>query len=51
MDHRFQDWVQASGERGQLKQISETVWTWWVKPEKIPAVREALAPSGMILCL
>ncbi|MBM3633600.1 MAG: hypothetical protein FJX03_07890 [Alphaproteobacteria bacterium] len=49
--HRFQDWVQASTERGQLKQISETVSTWWVEPENIPYVREVLAPSGMILCL
>lgn len=49
--HRFQDWVQASSERGTLKQVSDTLWTWWVEPDKIPAVREALAPSGMILCL
>lgn len=48
---RFQDWVQASSERGQLRQISDHLWTWWVGADKIPAVREALAPSGMILCL
>lgn len=49
--HRFHDWIQATPGRGQLKQISETLWTWWIESEKIPAVREALAPSGMILCL
>lgn len=48
---RFEDWVKATPERGQLKQISDTLWTWWVESDKIPAVREALAPSGMILCL
>lgn len=48
--HRFQDWVLTSVGRGQLTQISETVWTWWLEPEQIPPVRDALAPSGMILC-
>lgn len=48
---RFQDWVQASADRGTLKQVSDALWTWWIEDDKIPAVRDALAPSGMILCL
>lgn len=48
---RFEEWVTASPERGQLKKVTDTLWTWWVEADHIPAVREALAPSGMILCL
>lgn len=48
---RFEEWVQASPDRGHLKKISDTLWTWWVEPEKIPTVRKTLAPTGMILCL
>ena len=48
---RFEEWVKASPERGQLKQVTDSLWTWWVEADHIPAVREALAPSGMILCL
>lgn len=48
---RLEDWIQATPERGQLKKITDTLWIWWVEPEKISAVREALAPSGIVLCL
>lgn len=48
---RFEEWIQGSANRGTLKKISDTLWTWWVEPENISSVREALAPTGMILCL
>lgn len=48
---RFEEWVKAAPERGQLKKVTDTLWTWWVEADHIPAVREALAPTGMILCL
>lgn len=47
----FEEWIKAVPQRGNLDQISDTLWTWWIEPDHIPAVREALAPSGMILCL
>ncbi|WP_010300861.1 hypothetical protein [Candidatus Odyssella thessalonicensis] len=48
---RFEDWIQAVPQRGSLEQITDSLWTWWVEADNIDAVRAALAPSGMILCL
>ncbi|WP_010300865.1 hypothetical protein [Candidatus Odyssella thessalonicensis] len=48
---RFEDWIHAAPQRGSLEQITDSLWTWWVEADNIAAIRTALAPSGMILCV
>jgi hypothetical protein len=50
----FEAWVKADSGRGTLTPLPDTdpaLWAWEVAPERCEAVREALVPSGMILCV
>jgi hypothetical protein len=50
----FEAWVKADPSRGRLTPLPDTdpaLWAWEVAPEGCEAVREALLPSGMILCV
>lgn len=47
----LKDWICSSPDHGDLKQLTPEVWSWWVEADQIPSVRQALAPSGIILCV
>lgn len=47
----FKEWVESSSKHGKLEKITEYVWSWEVNDDLISPVREALRPTGMILCI
>ncbi|MEN8237136.1 MAG: hypothetical protein ABFQ95_06310 [Pseudomonadota bacterium] len=47
----LKDWIESSPEHGDLKKLTDTLWSWWVPKEKIQSVREELSNTGIILCM
>ncbi|AVP87945.1 hypothetical protein phytr_10170 [Candidatus Phycorickettsia trachydisci] len=43
--------INSSPVHGELKQLREGFWSWYVPDEYIESVRNALIPSGIILCV
>ena len=49
-DTNLQNWIESSPDHGELKKLTETLWEWWVPEDKIEPVRDALKPTGILLC-
>lgn len=47
----LEQWIKLSKDHGELKELKPGFWSWAVPEERIAKVTEALAPSGIILCL
>ena len=50
----LEEWIRANPIHGSLEALSDTepaLTAWFVEPENIEAVRAALLPTGIILCL
>ena len=47
----LKEWVSSSPHHGELKPLTEILWEWWVPEEKIDSVREALRPTGLLICV
>ncbi len=47
----FFEWIKADPKRGTLEQLTDSLWAWWVEPEHIPEVREALRPLGWVIAI
>lgn len=46
----LKSWIESSTNHGELKQLTDDLWEWWVDEDKISIIREALKPSGIIIC-
>lgn len=44
-------WINSNPAHGKLNQLREDFWSWYVPDEHIESVRNALIPSGIILCV
>lgn len=44
-------WIEADPSRGTLTKLTDTLWSWHVDPCHIDAVRDALTPTGLLICL
>lgn len=44
-------WIESSPNHGELKQLAENLWSWWIPEEKISAIREKFIPTGLLLSL
>jgi len=44
------DWIQADARHGTLTQLEDNLWSWWVEESQIHSVRDALKPTGILLC-
>jgi hypothetical protein len=47
----LKSWILSSPDRGDLKQLNETIWSWHVPEERISSVREDLRNTGILLCI
>ena len=45
----LKSWIESSSENGELKQLADNLWSWWVPKDKIPAIREKFIPTGLLL--
>lgn len=50
-DLTLEQWILSKEAHGELKKLAENFWSWYVKPPYIPFVREALRPTGFVLCI
>jgi hypothetical protein len=46
----LEQWIKKNSSHGTLEKITDDHWLWSLTPEQIPAVQEALYPSGILLC-
>ena len=46
----LRQWIESSSDHGELEKVTDRHWLWSVPDEKIPAIQEALDPSGILLC-
>ncbi|MBN9565641.1 MAG: hypothetical protein J0G29_06085, partial [Alphaproteobacteria bacterium] len=47
----FDQWVASDLARGTLNPLTDSMWSWRVEEDNIPAIREALRPTGLVLCI
>jgi hypothetical protein len=47
----FDQWVAADPVRGTLKPLTNSMWSWRVEEDNISTIREALRPTGLVLCI
>jgi len=47
----LQEWIESSPKHGELKPLTDILWEWWIPEEKIASVREALLPTGLVICI
>jgi len=47
----LEQWIKSSSSHGELKQLTDKLWSWWMPQDKISPVRESLRDSGIILCI
>lgn len=45
----LKSWIESSSEHGELRQLAENLWSWWMPEENIAVVRERLIPAGLLL--
>lgn len=45
----LKNWIESSPDHGELKQLTENLWSWWVPEDKIAAVRDRFMPTGLLL--
>ena len=50
-DLTLEQWIHSAKAHGELKKLAENFWSWYVKPAYIPFVREALRPTGFVICI
>lgn len=48
---RLEDWILQNPIHGTLTKLTDNLWAWWVEETQIPHVLDALAPTGIILCI
>ncbi|MEY3197080.1 MAG: hypothetical protein RLZZ59_448 [Pseudomonadota bacterium] len=41
----------SDSKHGRLEELGSNVYAWWVEEENISLIREALRPTGIILCI
>ncbi len=46
----LKDWILSNPQHGVLEKVTDKHWLWSIDPEQIPAIQEALEPTGMLLC-
>ena len=46
----LRQWIESHSSRGKLTPLTDTLWSWHLTPDQISPVRNALAPTGIILC-
>lgn len=46
----LRQWIESDSSRGKLTPLTDTLWSWHVTPDQISPVRNALVPTGIILC-
>ncbi|MFN9001754.1 MAG: hypothetical protein ACK5VW_06825 [Holosporales bacterium] len=49
-EQRLQDWITSDSSRGELTALNDKLWSWWIPEHDIAGVREALKPTGLLLC-
>lgn len=42
-------WIESSPAHGELKQLADNLWSWWIPEDKIAAIREKFIPTGLLL--
>lgn len=45
----LKDWIESSSEHGELKKLTDNLWSWWVPEDKIAKIREIFIPTGLLL--
>lgn len=48
---KLTDWIAGDPRHGALTQLKENLWVWNISEENIPLVREALRPTGQVICI
>ena len=48
---KLADWISGDPRYGTLTQLKENLWIWHVFEENISIVREALRPTGQVICI
>lgn len=51
LGQRLEDWILQNLNHGTLTKFDNNLWAWWIEQDQIPSVREALKPTGIILCI
>lgn len=47
----LKDWIESSPQYGELKALTPNLWSWSLSAEEIDQVREALRPTGLLICI
>lgn len=50
-NQRLEDWILSDAQRGELEKLEDDLWSWWIPKENILSVRNALAPTGLLISL
>ena len=45
----LQDWINSSADHGELKPLTDTLCSWVVPEDKIPAVRDVLNQNKLLV--
>ena len=47
----LESWIKSSPDHGDLKPLTQNLWSWWVPEDKIQIVTQSLKNSGIIICI
>jgi hypothetical protein len=50
-DQTLKTWIESSLDHGTLVPLTDQLWSWHVPEDKISDIREALRPTGFVLCI
>ena len=42
-------WIESTPGHGELKQLTDNLWSWWVPEDKIESIRKIFIPIGLLL--
>jgi hypothetical protein len=50
LNQSLENWIKSSPLHGDLKPLTDKLWSWWVPQENIASITQALKDTGLIIC-